>query len=62
MLVIFVSVWLVYEPTGTEVCAITRCILLAPVAVDAKSANEVMLFGLPCAIMTQSLFVVKLVL
>ena len=61
MFVIFVRVWFVYEPTGTEVCAITICILFAPVAVEAKSASDVMFFGFPCAMMTTSLFVVKLV-
>ena len=61
VLVIFVRVWFVYEPTGTDVCAITMCILLMPVAVEAKSASDVMFFGFPCAKITQSLFVVKLV-
>ena len=51
-----------YEPTGTDVCAITICILLAPVAVEARSASDVMFFGLPCARIIQRLFVVKLVL
>ena len=50
-----------YEPTGTDVAAITMCILLAPVAVEAKSASDVMFFGFPWAMMTQSLFVVKFV-
>ena len=49
-----------YDPTGTDVDAITRRILLVPVALEAKSARDVMVFGFPCAMMTQSLFVVKL--
>ena len=62
MLVILVNVWLVYDPTGTEGRAITAWILLAPVAVEAKSARDVMFFGLPCAKMTTSLFVVRVLL